>query len=79
MMSVDYNKIPYYEPKVEKLRAIKHSNPNREINEVEDIDLYESYHTHDYFGFVLEEAFEESDFIGSKKEESGPVLVLAKK
>lgn len=84
MMSVDYEKIPYWEPEDKNLglRAIKHYSYNREIDEMDFSDLYEGYHTHDYFGFNLPDAFEDSDFVSSKKEQSkeekGKVLVLTK-
>ncbi len=57
MMTIDYNKIPYYNKKDICETAIRNAFYLRDIDEVESSDLHEGYHMHDYFGFSLSDAF----------------------
>ena len=62
MMTIDYNRIPYYEKRDIGECAVRNAFYLRDIDEVEHSELHDGYHTHDYFGFSLADAIKDSAF-----------------
>lgn len=68
MMTIDYDKLPYYEKKDIGESVVRNAFYLRDNDEVDFSDVYNGYHTHDYFGFNMADAFEESAFIINNKD-----------